>query len=305
MPETLKQAMAKLGTNMDLWFEEKLEIGFGTTLRVLIDETLCHLQSDFQDIAVLKTAKLGRMLVLDGIVMLTEFDEFAYHEMIVHVPMLVHPEPKNVLIIGGGDGGSAREVLKHPGVKKVHLCEIDPQVVEVSKKYLPTLASGLDDPRVVIHYADGARFVEDHPDHFDVIIVDSTDPFGPGEVLFKEPFYRDVHNALTDEGIVVAQCESFFYHHDVISSLFAFLGDVFPKCGYYYSLVPTYPSGIIGFAIGSKKWHPVEDYEEMRCRSLEGLRYYNPDVHKAAFKLPTFAQETCRPASATPSKHGD
>jgi len=305
MSETWKQVMAKLGTGMDLWFEEKLEIGFGTTLRVLIDETLCHFRSEFQDIAVLKTAKLGRMLVLDGIVMLTEFDEFAYHEMMAHVPMLIHPKPENVLIIGGGDGGAVREVLRHPEVKEVHLCEIDPQVVEVSKKYLPNLASGLDDPKVAVHYADGAEFVECHPGRFDVIMVDSTDPFGPGEVLFKEPFYRNMHKALTDEGIVVAQCESFFYHHEVIRSLFSFLGEVFPNCHYYYSMVPTYPSGVIGFALGSKKWHPIEDYDEARFQALEGLRYYNPDVHRAAFRLPTFAQKACSPVFKTASKRGE
>ncbi|MBI4777035.1 MAG: polyamine aminopropyltransferase [Deltaproteobacteria bacterium] len=286
---------------MDLWFEEKIEIGFGTTLRVRVEESLCHFRSDFQDIAVLKTSRLGRMLVLDGIIMVTEFDEFAYHEMMVHVPMLVHPNPAHVLIIGGGDGGAVREVLRHPGVKEVHLCEIDPQVVEVSKKYLPRLASRLDDPRVAVHYADGAKFVEDHPGRFDVIIVDSTDPSGPGEVLFKEPFYRNARNALTEDGIVVAQCESFFYHREVISSLFSFLGGIFPSCHYYYSMVPTYPSGIIGFSFGSKKLHPVEDYQEARFQALEGLRYYNPEVHRAAFKLPTFAQKTCSPPSNTAS----
>ncbi len=287
--ELIKEQLDRFGTKMDLWFEEKQEIGFGTSLRVRIEETLCSVRSEYQRIAVLQTARLGRMLVIDGIIMLTEFDEHSYHEMIVHVPLVRHPKPEKVLIIGGGDGGCVREVLKHPSVREVHLCEIDAKVVEVCREYLPSVASKLDDPRVSVHFSDGAEFVKGHPETFDVILVDSTDPFGPGEVLFKEPFYRSVYFSLKDDGIVSSQCESFFYHHGVIEHTFSFLTKVFPITSYYYCLVPTYPSGVIGFAFGSKKYHPMDGLDEERIRSLAPLRYYSPEVHRAAFVLPAFA----------------
>ncbi len=282
-------------TTMDLWFEEKLEPPVGTTFRVLVNRTIERFRSEYQEIAVLETEKLGKMLILDGVIMLSEFDEFAYHEMIIHVPLLTHPNPKKVLVIGGGDGGSIREIVKHKEVEEVHLCEIDRAVVEVSKRHLPTLSSGFSDPRVKIFYEDGAKFVKNKKGEYDVIIVDSTDPVGAAVVLFEEPFYRDMYEALKPDGIIVSQCESIYYHQDLIKRMLSFISNIFELTGYYYSLVPTYPSGTIGFAFCSKKYNPLKDLDEKRYYKLGKLKYYNPQIHKTSFCLPAFIRELLPP----------
>ncbi len=174
----MDQSKAVRKQKLDLWFRDSPDLGRGCALSIRIRDVLCHYNSRFQEIAVFETDQMGRMLVLDDVTMLTEFDEFAYHEMIAHVPMMTHPNPSRVLVIGGGDGGTIREVLKHPGVSEVHLCEIDEEVVVACRKFLPSLASGFDDPRVRCFYEDGAVFVRNHPESYDVIIVDSTDPGG-------------------------------------------------------------------------------------------------------------------------------
>ncbi len=276
---------------MGLWFQDCIEFGHGCTLSIKISDVLYHGRSPFQELAILGTEKMGRLLVIDGVTMLTEYDEFAYHEMIAHVPLLVHPKPSRVLVIGGGDGGAVREVLKHPEVEAVHLCEIDEGVVKACREYLPGLASGLDDPRVKIFYQDGAKFVADHPGAYEVIIVDSTDPIGPGQVLFQEPFYAHMKKALTAQGIAVTQCESIYLHRHVIEGVYTFAQRLYPRLGYYYTLVPTYPSGMIGFFFCSKKLDPLRDLDEKRAEKLQGLKYYSPEIHRAAFALPRFAKE--------------
>ena len=218
---------------MGFWFQDSIEFVPGCTLNVKIKNFLCRARSKFQDIWVLETEGLGRMLVIDGVTMLTEFDEFAYHEMISHVPLLVHPKPSRVLVIGGGDGGVVREVLKHPEVESVHLCEIDEEVVNVCREYLPSQASSLDDPRVKVFYEDGAKFVAGRPGSYEVIIVDSTDPFGPGQILFQRPFFLSVKKALTKQGIAVTQCESIYLHRQVIEGVFSFARKLYPVSGYY------------------------------------------------------------------------
>lgn len=280
---------------MNLWFQDSIEFGHGCSLQTKIKNVLYHKRSRYQEIAVLETEKLGRMLVIDGITMLTEFDEFAYHEMISHVPLLVHRKPSRVLIIGGGDGGAVREVVKHPEVESVHLCEIDEEVVSVSRKFLPALASSLDDPRVKIFYEDGARFVAEHPNAYEVIIVDSTDPLGPGQILFQQEFYKNMKQALSEEGLAVTQCESIYLHRNVIEGVFSFARHLFPRLGYYYTLVPTYPSGLIGFFFCSLKRDPVKDMDEGRADLLKELRYYTPALHRASFALPFFATRFFRP----------
>jgi spermidine synthase len=276
---------------MGLWFQDSIEFGQGCTLSIKIKDVLYQGRSAFQEIAVLNTEKMGRLLVIDGVTMLTEYDEFAYHEMIVHVPLLVHPKPSRVLVIGGGDGGTVREVLKHPEVEAVHLCEIDEGVVKACREYLPSLASGLDDARVEIFYEDGAKFVADRPNSYDVIIVDSTDPFGPGQILFQEPFYADMKKGLTPQGIAVTQCESMYLHRPVIEGVYTFARKLYPRLGYYYTLVPTYPSGMIGFFFCSKKLDPLADLDEQRAAELRGLKYYSIEMHRAAFALPRFARD--------------
>ncbi|MBW1668724.1 MAG: polyamine aminopropyltransferase [Deltaproteobacteria bacterium] len=279
---------------LDLWYKDSIEFGHGLALTIKIKNVLYHERSKYQEITILETEKLGRMLVIDGITMLTEYDEFAYHEMIAHVPLLVHPNPSKVLVIGGGDGGAVREILKHPEVKEVHLCEIDKEVVRASKKYFPSLASSLDDPRVTIFYEDGARFVADNPSSYDALIVDSTDPLGPGQILFQREFYENMKKALRDEGIAVTQCESIYLHQQVIKGVFSFAQSIFPKLGYYYTMVPTYPSGLIGFFFCSLKNDPIKDLDEARAANLKGLKYYSPQIHRSSFTLPRFASEFFR-----------
>lgn len=273
----------------NLWFEENYEFELGRTLKIKIDSIVEQYDSEFQRIEVYQTVPYGKMLVLDGVIMCTEWDEHAYHEMIVHVPMFTHPEPRKVLVIGGGDGGTVREVLKHPSVQQVDLCEIDEHVVRLSRKHIPQMASALDDKRVKIVAEDGAKYVEAHKNTFDIIIVDSSDPVGPAEVLFSEEFYASMKESLTAGGIATTQSESFFYHGDIVERLTGYAKKLFPVPGYYFTVVPTYPSGIIGFTFCSKKYHPFTDYREERVTPVQNnLKYYNPSIHRAAFALPTF-----------------
>lgn len=278
----------------DLWFHDSVEFAHGTRLSIKIRDVLCHYRSPFQEIAIFETENLGRMLVLDDITMLTEFDEFAYHEMIVHVPMMVHPVPSHILVIGGGDGGTVRELLKHPGISRIHVCEIDMEVIKACRQYLPSIASGFDDPRVEVFSEDGSRFVKEHPGEYDVIIVDSTDPVGPGQVLFQREFYEDMKKALKKGGIAITQCESMYFHQEIIGGVYSFARGIFPNIAYYYTLVPTYPSGIIGFFFCSLKYDPLKDLSEQRAENISGLRYYTPAIHRASFTLPRFGEVLLR-----------
>jgi spermidine synthase len=241
-------------------------------------------KSKYQKIELYNTEKFGKVLLIDGIIMLTEADEFAYHEMIAHVPLSIHPLAKKVLIIGGGDGGAAREILKHD-IEELDICEIDSDVIDICKKYLPTLANSFDDKRVKVIHKNGADFIKDKKEEYDVIIVDSTDPIGPGKELFTEEFYISLYKALKKEGIAVTQSESMFYDKDVIKELFSFSKKLFPIVKYYYTLVPSYPSGMIGFSLCSKK------YDSFNDKGIKGLKYYNADMHKASFKLPSFMEK--------------
>ena len=273
---------------MDLWFQDSIEFGHGCSLHIKIKNVLFHTRSRYQEIAIMETEKMGRILVIDGITMLTEYDEYAYHEMISHVPLLVHPNPAKVLIIGGGDGGTVREILKHPEVEQVHVCEIDEEVINACKKYLPTLASSFSDSRVTIFCEDGATFIARQENTYDIVIVDSTDPLGPGQILFQKAFYQDMKRALSNQGIAVTQCESIYLHGHVIKGVYDFAQDLFPKLGYYYTLVPTYPSGLIGFYFCSLA-HDPKDMDEERAGRIKGLKYYTPDIHRSSFTLPRFA----------------
>ncbi|MBW1998183.1 MAG: polyamine aminopropyltransferase [Deltaproteobacteria bacterium] len=275
----------------ELWFQDSIEFGHGCSLHIKIKNVLYHSRSKFQEIVIMETEKLGRLLAIDGITMLTEYDEFAYHEMIVHVPLLVHPNPRKVLVIGGGDGGTVREIVKHPEVEEVHVCEIDEEVVAACRKYLPSLASSFDDARVKVFYEDGAKYVKKSPASYDIIIVDSTDPLGPGKILFQRDFYEDMKEALLDHGIAVTQCESIYLHPHVIRGVYSFARDIFPKLGYYITMVPTYPSGLIGFYFCSLSRDPVSDIDLKRARELKGLKYYTPQLHRSSFTLPLFATD--------------
>jgi spermidine synthase len=271
---------------MSNWFEEQLEIKEGRMIKIQYKELLDSVQSQFQKIDVYDTVPFGKMLVHDDVIMVTEFDEAHYHEMIVHVALNVHANPRQVLVIGGGDGGTLREVLKHKQIQTAHLCEIDGQVIEICKKHFPNLSRSFDDPRAEVFLEDGAEFVKKRKNFYDVIIVDSSDPIGPAQVLFQEQFFKNMFNALTHDGIVITQSESFLYHRHIIKNIVAANKKIFPRYFYYYTMVPTYPSGVIGFSFCSKKFHPLEDFNPEKASALTGLKYYNKEIHKAAFVLP-------------------
>jgi len=277
---------------MDLWYTEKHSDNVGISMKV--SQTLFSGKSDYQQLDIVETLEYGRMMLLDGLVMLTERDEFIYHDMITHPALFTHPAPKKVLVIGGGDGGSIREIVRHKAVELAVLCEIDGLVIEKSCEWLPSIASAIDGkhPKVKLHVDDGLAYIRDHQNEFDVILVDSTDPIGPAVGLFEEDFYRLVFSALKEDGIMVAQSESPFYHAEIQKSMFSNLRAVFPIVEMYQAFIPTYPSGFWSFAFASKKYHPVKDFDRQRASDREfHTRYYNEDLHLGAFMLPTFAKE--------------
>jgi spermidine synthase len=277
---------------LELWFTEKHTDHVRFSIQ--IDRQLYSGQSEFQRIDIFNSPEFGRFLTLDGYMMLTEKDEFIYHEMIVHVPMAVHPAARKVLVIGGGDGGAVRELTRYPGIKQIDLVEIDQQVVAACRKYLPQTAGKLDDPRVRIYYEDGLKFVRTEEDTYDLIIVDSTDPFGPGEGLFTREFYGNCFKALKDDGLMVNQHESPFYPVDAVAMQRAHkrIVESFPISRVYQAHIPTYPSGHWLFGFASKKYHPVRDFDPQAWLAL-GLktRYYNPKLHIGAFALPNYVNE--------------
>ena len=271
-----------------LWFTENFEIDKGRLLQVAVKKVLEQRKSEFQQIEVFETVAFGRMLVLDGIIMVTQHDNFAYHEMMVHVPMNVHPCPKRVLIVGGGDGGALKEVLKYDSVEEVVLCEIDAEVIVSSQKYFPEFRKSFLDKRTQIVIRDAAEYVKQQKNAFDVICVDSSDPVGPAEVLFRKEFYTNMYKALTADGIVTSQSESMYYHRDFISKLFKQNREIYKFVDYYYTIIPTYPSGTIGFSFCSKKYKPLDNLDNKRIKKLKKLQYYNQDIHKASFMHPEF-----------------
>jgi spermidine synthase len=245
--------------------------------------------SRFQSIDIVETFDYGRMLILDGCAMVSERDEANYHEMIAHVPILLHPNPKRLLVIGGGDGGTVREVAKHPQVEQIDLVEIDKQVVDACKLYLPSVAGKLNDPRVSIHYRDGKEFVTNlSPKLYDIILIDSSDPIGPAAGLFTTDFYRACASALTDNGILVAQSESPYIYPDVLRQIFRLFTSLFPYVSPYKVSVPTYSSGQLYFMLGSKQSdvqsHIVSDRTDRFFKEHgESLRYLTPGLFRSVF----------------------
>lgn len=280
---------------MELWFTERHTPNVKFSIKV--DRQLYTAQSEFQRIDVFDSKEFGRFLTLDGYMMLTEKDEFIYHEMITHVPMAVHPDPRNILVIGAGDGGVIRELTRYPNVENIDLVEIDELVIEVSRKFLPTTACCLGDERVHIYYEDGVKFIRRCDNKYDVIIVDSTDPFGPGESLFTKEFYGSCNKALRDDGIMVNQHESPFYSEDALAMQRAHrkIVESFPISRVYQAHIPTYPSGHWLFGFASKKYHPVHDLNAVKWNML-GLntKYYNTKLHMGAFALPNYVEEMLR-----------
>lgn len=272
-------------------FVESLGPGYGQSFRV--DEVLFERRSEHQQLLIFRNSCFGRVLALDGIVQTTERDEFIYHEMLAHVPLLAHGNARRVLIIGGGDGGMLREVLKHPTVEAVTQVELDASVIEVCKRYLPDHSAGaFEDPRVELVIADGARFVRESAQRFDVIISDCTDPEGPGEVLFASAFYAGCKRCLNPGGILVAQNGVAFFQLDELLTTARRLAPLFVDQTFYGAAVPTYAGGLMAFAWASDRPELRQlDVQTLQQRYLQaGLstRYYNPQVHQGSFALPQY-----------------
>ncbi len=277
---------------MEFWFSEKHTKDVKLSIRV--DKQVYSGKSDYQRIDIFDTPAFGRILVLDGYLMLTEKDEFIYHEMITHIPMAVHPNVKDVLVIGAGDGGVVRELCRYPEIQRIDLVEIDEEVIEASKRYLPFTACELENERVHIYIQDGLKFIRRKKDEYDLIIVDSTDPFGPGEGLFSREFYGSCYKALHEDGIMVNQHESPFYEQDALAMQRAHkrIIESFPFSRIYQAHIPTYPSGHWLFGFSTKKYHPLRDLNEARWNARKlATKYYTTTLHRGAFYLPAYVEE--------------
>ena len=276
---------------MELWYTEQHSDDVKFSLRV--DHQLYAGQSDFQKIAVYHSVEFGNFLTLDGYLMLTEKDEFIYHEMVVHIPMATNPAIEKVLVIGAGDGGTVRELTRYHTIKQIDMVEIDKEVVTVCKKYFPNITCSLEDPRVHIYYEDGLKYVRTRHNEYDLVIVDSTDPFGPGEGLFTKEFYGNCFNVLRNDGILVNQHESTFYkeYAEAMRRTHRIMRSIFSISKVYQAHIPTYPSGHWLFGFASKKFDPLKDFNE--DWNLLGIKtkYYNTDVHKGCFALPNSVKE--------------
>lgn len=279
---------------LDLWYSEKLSEG--AKFSMLVDEHIYSEQTPFQKIDFFKTKTFGKFFTLDGLIMLTEKDEFIYHEMITAVPMAVNPNIKKVLIIGGGDGGTAREILRYNTIEKVDMVEIDERVVRLCQKYLPSTACKLDnDDRLKLYFEDGLAFVRDAKEgSYDLILVDSTDPIGPGEGLFTHEFYKNCYRVLSEDGILINQHESPYYdeYRREMKRSHSKIKNNFPIAKVYQFHMPTYASGHWLFGFASKKYDPVADLkaDEWNCFGIK-TKYYNTDLHIGAFALPNYVKE--------------
>jgi len=273
---------------MDGWFEDKHTEN--VKLDIKVRSVLYSGRSLYQKIDILDTYEFGKILVLDGIIMLSERDERFYHEMIVHVPMFSHKNPKNILIIGGGDGGAVREIMKHP-ITSVNLVEIDEKVIELSKLHFPELSSELGGDRVNINIAPGEEFIRQVKNKYDIVVVDSTDPSTIAKHLYENRFYSDCFSALRPDGIMAVQIGSPFYIPSIIGSIFRRLEEVFPIAKLFVGYVPTYSNGFHSFAFCSKKYDPIENFQKQRYEHLNiNTIYYNDEIHRSCFSLPNFVE---------------
>ena len=270
------------------WITEAAN-GYGQTIEV--KECLCSRQSKFQKIEIFETVKLGRLLLLDGIIQLTDSDEFVYHEMLANLPFYAHAgTPRTALVIGGGDGGVLRELGRHPELEKLDICEIDGDVIAAAKEFLPQTSCGFDDPRVTVHIADGSEFIRGHRGEYDLVIVDSTDPGGPGEPLFGAEFYANLKLALRPGGVIASQSESPFLLPEVVRRLNVAAKRNFGFVAYAGFAVPTYPTGMIGACVASDGRDVTTPDRPVSPELAATLRYYSGEVHAASFTLPAFVK---------------
>jgi len=271
-----------------------------TGLTVGVKNVLFSEESEYQKVEVLETDTWGNLMTIDGMVMLSEKDEFVYHEMLAHVAMFSHPKPERVLIIGGGDGGTAREVLRHAAVVEVDLVEIDETVVRASKEFLPGVGAW-ESPRLNVLFEDGIQYVGDMKNSYDVILIDGSDPVGPAKGLFESDFIRTCYDALSEDGVLAAQTESPWVpsYHKSISNLYTALDSIFAVAKMYLAYIPLYPAGMWSFCYAGKGSHPLsaetlERVEEGIAEFGTDLSYYNEEVHAGSFALPNFVQDLIR-----------
>lgn len=284
-------------TIKDGWFREISDMWPGQAMTLKVKEVLHHEKSKYQDVLIFESTDYGKVLVLDNVIQCTERDEFSYQEMITHLAMNAHPDPKKVLVIGGGDGGVLREIVKHECVEEATLCDIDEAVIRLSKKYLPGMAVGFEHPKSKTHVGDGFQFLKDYQNAFDVIITDSSDPEGPAEALFQKSYFELLFGALREGGVITTQAENQWLHMPLIAELKKSCREVFPTVEYAYTTIPTYPSGQIGFMVCSKDANrnvkkPLRTVSEEEEEKL--YKYYSKDIHEASFVLPNFARKALR-----------
>lgn len=277
---------------MELWYSEKHTDNCQFSIKV--KRALYSEKSPFQAIDFFESYDFGTFFTLDGFMMVNEKDEFIYHDMITHVPLAVNPNIKKVLVIGGGDGGTVRELTRYSSIEKIDLVEIDERVVRLCQQYLPQTASKLTDERVCLYFEDGVNFVKQKNNYYDLILVDSTDPIGPGEGLFTTDFYSNCYKALNSNGILINQHESPYYesYAEQMRKAHDKLNKIFDICEVYQFHMPTYASGHWLFGFASKGLHPINDHQQATWESLNiKTRYYNSSIHKGAFSLPTYVKE--------------
>lgn len=272
---------------MEFWLTERQSSTL--TLSHRVDKVLHWERTPYQELAIVELGSYGRALVLDSIVQTTLVDEFVYHEMITHVAMNTHPDPKEVLIIGGGDGGAVREVLKHEEVCRVTLVEIDERVVINCREYLPEIAGSLGDPRVRMIFDDGVKHAAESNGAYDVILIDSPDPIGPAVGLYGRDFYQNVHKALKPDGLMVAQTESPWVNRDLLPRVHQYISSFFPVVRTYCATIPTYQGGQWTFTMGSKVYDP----KSVDSTTIPAMvtRYYHPELHGACLVVPKFIKD--------------
>ena len=295
---------ARVDLIMKGWFSEVNSQWPGQAMSLQVESVLFEQKSEYQHVLVFQSTTWGKVLVLDGVIQLTERDEMAYQEMIAHLPLFAHPNPEHLLIIGGGDGGVIREAVKHASLKSITICEIDRVVIEAGKKYFPSVAAAWDDPRVTLHEGDGAVFMkkEDNIGRYDVIVTDSSDPIGPAQSLFESPFYQAMHAALRPGGKVCTQAESIWINLPLIQQLVSDSLQIYANAEYATTQIPTYPAGQIGFLLcskekeasgrrgsrGSAKPSCATPARKMGKGDADKFKFYTPQLHAAAFVLPAF-----------------